>query len=47
MYEKKKTYTKKEMEKRIKYLMDTGFNEEVATAIATFEHNGISFAIPI
>lgn len=47
MYEKKKTYTEKEMEKRIKYLMDTGFNKEVATAIATFEHNGISFAIPI
>lgn len=47
MYEKEKTYTKKEMEKRIKYLMDTGFNKEVATAIATFEHNGISFAIPI
>ena len=46
MYEEK-TYTKEEMEKRIKYLMETGFNKEVATAIATFEHDGISFAIPI
>ena len=46
MYEKR-TYTKEEMEKRIEYLMETGFNKEVATAIATFEHDGISFAIPI
>lgn len=46
MYEEK-NYTKEDIEKRIDYLINCGFNREVAEAIATFSHNGISFAIPI
>lgn len=46
MYEEK-NYTKEDMKKRINYLIDCGFNKEVAEAIATFNHNGVSFAIPI
>lgn len=42
-----KVYTKEEMADRIDYLVNCGFDREVAIKIAMFKgSNGITFAIP-
>ena len=42
-----KVYTKEEMANRIEYLVDCGFDRDVAIKIAMFKgSDGITFAIP-
>jgi DNA-binding cell septation regulator SpoVG len=42
-----KVYTKEEMTDRIEYLVDCGFDRDVAIKIAMFKgSDGITFAIP-
>lgn len=42
-----KVYTKEEMADRIEYLVDCGFDRDVAIKIAMFKgSDGITFAIP-